>query len=488
MHWIDTSVVVLYLAGTLGLGLWLARRVRNTGDFFLAGRKLPFWAIGMSLVVSDIGALEMVGGTGNAFSYGITQANYEWIGCVPAMVVGGLLFIPLYWKLGIHSIPEFLGRTYGPTVRGLLAVVAVIFMSAALGVFFQASASMFDDVLGWPRWVSIGVTAVIVAAYTVGGGLGAVVVTDVIQCVILFIGGIAVAAIALAEVGGFGGLAEGLASLGDRTQHHLDLMQPGGIVDDAGESWGIPWTGVLLGLGLVLSPAYWIGNQAIVQRTLGAKDAWNARASVIFGAGLKIIVPLAFVLPGLLGVVLLADQSVDDANDVYPSLIRSYAPVGLRGVLYAAFLAALMSSVDSYTNSAATILTKDLYARSIGRNRSEKHYLLVGRLGSLGIIFFGVAMVPVVSNFRTIYEAFQTYVSYFQGPTLALLLGAVLWRRANPVGGILCLGGGIGTSVVLHLVGDIHFLHVAWWSFVVSVVLLVAGGRLFPRGAGEARS
>ena len=485
MHWIDTTVVVVYLGGTLLLGLWLARRVRTSNDFFLAGRRLPFWAVGMSLVVSDIGALEMVGGTGNSFRYGITQANFEWIGCVPAMVVGGLLFIPLYWRLGVHSIPEFLGRTYGPGVRGVLAIVAVIFMSAALGVFFQASAAMLEGVLGWNRWHSIVVTAVIVAVYTAGGGLGAVVVTDVIQCAVLFVGGIAIAVIALAEVGGFGGLREGLAALGDDTQHHLELLQPVGLEDEQGEPWGFPWTGVLLGLGFVLSPAYWIGNQAIVQRTLGARSEWHARAAMLFGAFLKIVVPLAFVLPGLLAVVLLADRSGVDPNEVYPDLINRFAPVGLRGLLYAAFLAALMSSVDSYANSAATVLTKDLYARFLVRRQSERHYLLVGRLGSLAIIAAGIAMVPIVDRFATIYDAFQSYLSFFQGPTLALLFGAVLWRRVTPGGGIACLIGGIGVSATLHRGGDVHWLHIAWWSFCAAALLLVAGSLVFPRSARE---
>ncbi|MEW6074065.1 MAG: sodium/solute symporter [Planctomycetota bacterium] len=486
MHWIDTSVVLLYLAGTLVLGLLLARRVRSGHDFFLAGRRLPFWAIGMSLVVTDIGALEMVGGTGNAYRFGIAQANFEWIGCVPAMVIGGLLFVPIYWKLGIHSIPEFLGRTYGPAVRAVLGIVAVVFLGAALGIFFEASAVMFEGVLGWSRWTSIAVTAIVVAIYTSGGGLGAVVYTDVIQCVILFAGGLAIAGVAMAEVGGLGGLRDGLAALGDRTAHHLELLQPDELVDERGEPLGLPWTGVLVGLGIVLSPAYWLGNQAIVQRTLGARDVWHARASMLLGAALKIVVPVAFVVPGLLGVVLLADRPPAEANDVYPILVRELAPVGIRGLVYAAFLAALMSTVDSYANSAATVLVKDLYARFLVRGREDGHHLWVGRVGSLAIIAFGVAMVPVVARYGTIYEAFQSYLSFFQGPTLALILGAVLWRRASPAGGLACLAGGIGTAAVLHAAGGLHYLHVAWWSFVASVACLVLGSWRTRRGGREA--
>ncbi|MEQ8767769.1 MAG: sodium/solute symporter [Planctomycetota bacterium] len=472
MHPIDTLVVALYLAGTLALGLWLTRRVRGSDDFFLAGRKLPFWAIGMSLVVSDIGALEMVGGTAGAYEHGISQANFEWIGCVPAMIVGGLLFIPLYWRTGVYSIPEFLGQRYGGGVRAVLAVVSVAFMAAALGVFFQASAAMMQSVVGLQPALSIPIIAILVAIYTVGGGLGAVVVTDVIQCIILFIGGLILAGVGYHEAGGWSGITESLSRAGDATREHLELL-PGRVGSD-GEPSGYPWPGILLGLGLVLSPAYWLGNQAIVQRTLGARDEWHARASMIFGAALKTIVPLAFVLPGIFAVVLLP-ATERDANSVYAELIRSYLPVGARGVLYAAFLAALMSSVDSYTNSAATIFTKDLYRPLIGRSMSDREDLLVGRLTSLVLIGLGVAMVPIVAEFKTIYEAFQTYLSFFQGPVLALILGGVIWRGRTRFAGLACLLAGLTTSAILHVPREpaIHFLNIAWWSFVVSAVVLV---------------
>ncbi len=481
VHPIDTVVVALYLLATLGLGLWLARRVHDSEQFFLAGRRLPFWAIGMSLVVSDIGALEMVGGTAGAFEHGISQANFEWIGCVPAMIVGGLLFIPLYWRTGVYSIPEFLGRQYGGGVRALLAVVSVVFMGAALGVFFQASAAMMETVLGWDAWFSIVLTAIVVAVYTVGGGLGAVVITDVIQCIVLFVGGLVLAVVGYQEVGGWEGLTQALDAAGASKQEHLELLPP--RVGADGQESGYPWSGVLLGLGLVLSPAYWLGNQAIVQRTLGARDAWHARASMIFGAALKTIVPIAFVLPGLLAVVLLPEIGAENPNGVYGELVKRFLPVGLRGILYAAFLAALMSSVDSYTNSAATLFTRDLYRELWVRGREERHYLRVGRLTSLVLIAFGVAMVPVVASFATLYEAFQSYLSYFQGPTLALILGAVFLRRGGPRAGLLCLVGGIATAAILHARAEsIHWLNIAWWSFVVSAALLVMGTWL-----GEAR-
>lgn len=469
MHWADGSVVAGYLLLTLLLGLWLSRRIRSARDFFVAGRRLPFWAIGMSLVVSDIGALEMIGGTAAAYRHGVAQANYEWIGCIPAMIVGGLLYMPIYWRSGVFSVPEFLGRRYGARVQGIQALVWLLFLGAALGVFFQSSAEMFAEVLGWPRWLSVGLTASIVSVYTAGGGLEAVVVTDVIQCGVLFVGGLLLAFIGLGRVGGPSGLEASLAR-GRReiSPHRLRLLMPVDLRGPDGAPTGYPWPGILLGLGLVLSPAYWIGNQAIVQRVLGARDEWSARAAMLFGGVLKTIVPLAFVLPGLLGHALLGEQ---DPNTVYPGLIRGLLPVGLRGLMYAAFLAALMSSVDSYTNSAATIFTRDLY--SLARARPQDGGLRVGRVASLVLIGFGVLMVPVVARYQTIYDAFQSLLSLFQGPTLALLLAGLSWRRATPRGGELSLLLGILGAAYLHFLLGLHYLYVAWWSFVLSALVLL---------------
>jgi len=464
---LDLTVVGAYLLGTLLLGLYLTRRVRSGADFFVAGRRLPFWAVGMSIVVSDIGALEMVGGTAAAYRYGVAQANYEWVGCIPAMVVGGLLFVPLYWRAGVFSVPEYLGRRYGAAVQAIQAAVWFCFLAAALGVFFQASAEMMVGVLGWPRWLSVGLTAAIVAVYTTGGGLEAVVLTDVIQCVILFAGGLALAGSGLARVGGVGGLRAALARRG--TRHHLELLMPVGLRGADGAPTGYPWPGILLGLGLVLSPAYWIGNQAIVQRTLGSRDEWSARSAMIFGGMLKTLVPAAFVLPGLLGLALLGER---DPNGVYAELIGALLPAGLRGVLYAAFLAALMSSVDSYTNSAATIFTRDIYGRFLAREREDLHYLRVGRLTSLVVIGLGVASVPLVARYHTIYDAFQSFLSLFQGPTLALLLCGLLWRRATTAGGLAGLLGGLGAALLLQVSG-LHYLYIAWWSFLFSLAALV---------------
>lgn len=477
MHGIDLAIVCVYLAATLALGLHLSRRVKDSQDLFLAGRRLPFWAIAMSLVVSDIGALEMIGGTEGAFSHGIAQANYEWIGCVPAMIVGGLLFIPLFWKLGIYSVPEYLGQRFGPVVHTIMAVVWLVFLVALLGVFFLAAEKMFAEVLGWERWLTLPLLAGLVGVYTVGGGLGAVVVTDVVQCVVLFIGGLLLAGIGLYEAGGLSGLGEVL----EDKPRHLELLIP------VGGDTPFPWTGVLLGLGLVLSPAYWLGNPAIVQRTLGARSLWDAKAAMIFGAGLKTFVPLAFVLPGLLGLALLPDAASIEGASVYPRLIEHLLPVGLRGILYAAFLAALMSSLDSYANSAATIFVRDIYLRwrrDPGQDRNRDP-LWLGRLTSLLVIVAGAAAVPLADSMGEIYTAFQTYMSFFQGPFLVLLVAGVCWPQASAAGALAALLAGISCSAVLSA-QELHFLHVAFWSALAAGLGMITGSIMGPDRGGPA--
>ncbi len=469
---LDLTVIGIYLLVMVGMGYYLSGRVRSSEDFFLAGRSLPFWAVGMSLVVSDIGVLEMIGGTENAFRYGVTQANYEWLGCIPAMIIGALVIVPVYWRSGVYSIPEYLGRRYGAIVQAVQAVVWASFLGATLGIFFFASGKMFQTAFGWDLWTCVLLTAVVTALYTVGAGLSAVVYTDVVQCAVMFTGGTVLAFIGLDAVGGIEGLRAGLEAAGPDTTHHLQLMQPIDLRKPTGEPTDFPWTGILLGLGLVLSPAYWLGNQAIVQRLLGAKDEWSARAALIFGALLKTIVPIAFVLPGLIGVVLFSNRPDVDPATVYPLMILELLPEGFRGLLYAAFLAALMSSVDSYTNSAATIVSRDLYKRFLVVDRDDKHYLWVGRVVSFAMIVLGVVMVPIVERL-TIYEAFQTFLSFFQGPTLALLLAGLFWPRATEMGGLASLFVGLLTSSLLYFGLGIGFLHLSWWSFLVSVTTLV---------------
>ena len=470
LHFIDTLTILFYLVGMLVLGGFFKRYVHNPEDYFLAGRLLPFWAIGMSMVVTDIGATDFVGVAGQAYRFGIAIANFDWLGSVPGMLLAAFIFVPYYWRAGVYTIPEYLGRRYNIYVRTVEAGLWVTVMALDLGVMLWVSGDLLHKLMGWSMTEAILATALVVGVYTIAGGLSAVVMTDVVQLVIMFVGGFAVLILGMHAVGGWSGLVAKVHALGPGYENHFHMFLP----TDTDTPY--PWTGILFGLTFVLANAYWLGNQSIVQRTLGAKDEWHAKAAVIWGSLLKLFIPILVVTPGLIALALYPDMK--NGDEAFPVLIKHLLPPGLTGLVFVALFAALMSSVDSLLNSAATLWIRDVYQRFIVKEASEKHYLFVGRLTTFILLVIGVVTSPVNQYFPGIYVYIQTLLSFIQGPTLALLLLGMFWKRTTPAAGVAGLLVGVSVSGLLFAfkrqlftISD-PFLYISWWSFVVSVVVI----------------
>lgn len=466
---IDFVIVLLYLAGIIFIGMFFKKYVNTSEDFFLAGKALPFWAIGMSIVVSDIGAVDFVGLTGQAYRYGVVVGNFDWIGSVPAMILAALVFVPYYWRAGVFTIPEYLGRRYNDGVRTIHAVVWLIFMAFAIGIMLWATGVLLSELMGWPIMMSIILTAVIVGFYTIMGGLSAVVMIDVVQLVIMFIGGTAILVLGLWELGGWGAMVDKIHAMGPDYANHFNMI----VSPKANTPY--PWTGILFGLAIVLAPAYFIANQTIVQRSLGARDEWHAKASVLWGAFLKMFIPIFFVFPGLIALGLF--PGIEDGDRAFPVMIRELLPPGMTGLMFAAFFAGLMSSVDSTVNSASTIWTKDIYEKFIKKDVDDKHLLIMGRLFTGVILVFAVITAPITNKFPGMYVYVQTLLSIFQGPTLAILLLGMFWKRMTQWGGLAGIIGGMGVSFSLYLFKeslftiDDPFLYISWWAFLGSLLI-----------------
>ena len=481
---IDYFVVIAYLAGIMVLGLYFAKFVRSADDFFLSGKTLPFWAVGMSIVATDISAMDFVGVSGQSYRFGMAVGNFDWLGSVPAMLLAAFIFIPYFWKAGLYTIPEYLGRRYNDYVRAVASLTWIIFFALDLGVLFWATAVMFEPLMGWPPWFSITATALVVGLYTFFGGLTAVVMTDVVQMIIMFVGGATVVVVGLYHAGGWGGLADKIAAMGEAYQNHFKVILP------ADTQTPFPWTGILFGLTLVMSNAYMIGNQAIVQRCLATKSVWHAKASMLCGAFFKMFIPMLVMFPGLIAVA--AYPGMEDGDQAFPTLVKSLLPPGLRGLLFAGFLAGLMSTIDSILNSTATLWTKDVYERFLKKDASDRHYRIVGQLTTVVLLIFGVLTSPLSKSFPGIYVAIQTFLSFFQGPVFSILLLGMFWPRATQWGGLMGLVGGICTSVSLYIFKgrlftiEEPFLYISWWSFVAGVLLNV-GTSLVTRRHPEAR-
>jgi SSS family solute:Na+ symporter len=310
------------------------------------------------------------------------------------------------------------------------------------------------------------------------------VLTDVVQMIIMFVGGAALVVLGLVRVGGWSGLVEKVTALGPAYENHFELILP------ADTQTPFPWTGILFGLTFVMANAYMIGNQTIIQRCFAARSVWHAKASMIFAALLKMAIPVLILFPGLMAVVLV--PGLEDGDKAVPALMRKLLPPGLRGLLFVAFLAGLMSTIDSVLNSTATIWTRDIYQRFLKRRASDHHYLVVGRVTTVVLLTLGVVTAPINQYFEGVYIAVQTFLSFLQGPIFAVLLLGIFTKRVTQWGGLVGLAGGIGVSALLHLFKERlftiedPFLYVSWWSFVAGVALAVVGS-IFTRPHGVER-
>ncbi len=473
LHFIDMVIIGVYMLGSLALGAFCTKYVGDSNDFFLAGKALPFWAIGFSIVVSDIGAVDFMAVAGAAYQHGVSAANFDWMGSMPAMVFAAFVFVPYFWRTGVFTIPEFLGRRYNSGVQfvnGLIWAVVLFIMLAVMQ--WLTADKLMHTILGWNPYLTLAITATITGVYTFSGGLTAVVFTDVVQLVVMYVGGLGLLALSLWEVGGWGQLHTDILAKGPEYANHFNILLPH---DTTGP---FPWTGIVFGLGIVLAIAYMSGNQVIVQRTLGAKTEWDAKAGMLLGGFLKSFIPLMVALPGLCGVLLIAHS--DSADRVVPIMIREYMPAGLRGLMFAALFAALMSSISGTLNSGTTIFVTDI----LGTLRkwagmkpiTDRKALVYGRAYTALFIITTALLAERIANRESIYVFIQTVLSLFQGPVLAILLLGIIWPRATGWGGLAGLVLGVMFCFVLNytpnlFTSDDPFLFVAWWSFVFSVAV-----------------
>ena len=484
---IDYVIVGVYMAGVLFVGSYFAKYVHTAGDLFLAGRSLPFWAIGMSIVVSDIGAIDLITGAGAAYRRGIAQANFDWIGSVPALLVAAFIFVPYYWRAGVYTLPEFLGRRFNEPTRWIHALVLLVFLSTTVSIMLWTSAVFLNSVLGWDHLVGIWATAVVVGIYTASGGLAAVVMTDVMQLVVMFVGTAALLTLGMWEIGGWSGLVTAILEQPDADEKYFQLLLP----HESGTEY--PWPGMVFSLGIIMSTAYFVGNQAVMQRALGARTEWDAKAGMLTAGIFKLMIPFLVFLPGMAARAIVPDLEADDA--AIPTLINALLPAGLKGLMFAAFFAALMSSVDSYLNSCVTIFTGDVY-RPIhhgltGSPLSDHSGLVMGRCLTVLVLLVAAWFAPMFEKASTLYDVIQTLLSLFQGPTLAVLLLGIFWRRTTGWGGFAGLTVGFCLTAGLNALGDAVFmsgaayLFVSFWSFWISLVVTIVVSLLTKREPPE---
>lgn len=473
----DWWVLGAYLAALIGVAVWVVlQKNKNTEDYFLAGRNVGWFVIGASIFASNIGSEHVVGLAGTGAESGMPMAHYElhaWI-----VLLLGWLFLPFYFRSKAFTMPEFLEKRFDSRSRWFLSVFSLVgYVITKVSVTIYAGGIVVSELLGIPFWYGAIGIVIFTGAYTVIGGMKAVIYTETLQTIILIAGSLIITYLGLEKVGGWEELRLVAGS------EHFNMWRPISDPD-------FPWTGMLIG-GTIVGVWYWCTDQYIVQRTLAANNIKIGRRGAIFGAYLKLLPIFIFLIPGIIAFAL-AKQGVltyEKSDEVFPVLVKTLLPVGLKGLVAGGLMAALMSSLASVFNSCSTIFTIDIY-KKLKPLTEEKKLLNVGKIATSIVVVLGIIWIPIMEKIGggVLYQYLQSVQSYIAPPITAVFLLGVIWKRVNSKAAIVTLFSGLivaalrifaeiyqtDLSGVFLSFATINFAHMAIFMFILSVIICIS--------------
>ena len=486
---LDWIVLGVYFLALIGVAVWVVLQKNNTTeDYFLAGRNVGWFVIGASIFASNIGSEHVVGLAGTGFESGAPMAHYElhaWI-----VLLLGWLFLPFYIRSGAFTMPEFLEKRFDSRSRWFLSLFSLVaYILTKVSVTIYAGGIVVSELLGIPFWYGAIGIVIFTGIYTVIGGMKAVIYTETLQTVILILGSVCITYLGLQEVGGWTQLRETVIAV---SPEHFNMWRPMNDPD-------FPWTGLLFG-GTIVGIWYWCTDQYIVQRTLAAHNIKIGRRGAIFGAYLKLLPILIFLVPGIIAFALSIQNpevfAIDKADKAFPMLVKYLLPVGLKGLVAGGLMAALMSSLASVFNSCSTIFTIDIYQK-LKPNKSDNELLNTGRIATIFIVVLGIIWIPIMEKIGggVMYQYLQNVQSYIAPPVTAVFLLGIIWKRVNSQAAITTLLAGLvllimrlGSEIyyqseiisnelvnsVWFTFATINFSHMAIFMFVFSVILCIS--------------
>ncbi len=518
---LDQIVFVGYCLMILSIGLWVSRdkkgHQKNAEDYFLAGKSLPWWAIGASLIAANISAEQFIGMSGSGFAIGLAIASYEWMAALTLLVVGKF-FLPIFIEKKLYTIPEFVEKRYSTNLKTILAVFWIaLFVFVNLTSVLYLGARAMDTIIGngdgaLMMYSVIGL-ALFAAAYSLWGGLSAVAWTDVVQVALLVVGGLLTTFIAIQEVTPEGGIIAGFKHLYEVVPEKFSMILSKGeiIKPNGGDAWwDLPGLAVIIGGMWVANLYYWGFNQYIIQRTLAAKSLSESQKGIAFAAFLKIIIPLIVVLPGIIAYVMNADpegqimkSTLDPSfissegaivnDNAAPWLIKNFVPIGLKGLVLAALAAAIVSSLASMLNSTATIFTMDIYKPYINPNANDKQTVNTGRITASVSLVIAVLIAPMLGNLGQAFQFIQEYTGVVSPGILAVFLTGLFWRRATNNAAIwgvvlsipiamyfkVAPNGWSDAAIFVHL----PFMHQMFITCLLSILIILIISQIEGKGA-----
>lgn len=461
MHFIDYAILGSYFALVLYIGIRLKNRIHSGADFFLSGRSLPAWITGLSYMAANLGSLELMGFVANGAKYGMFTAQLYWIGSIPAMIFAGLVVAPFFYRNRVKSVPEYLRLRYDEKTRTLNALGFAVLTILTSGINLYGLAIVFKVLFKWPIGASILVAAVTVLLYVTWGGLRASIFNEVLQFFLIVIGLFPLSIFALSAVGGRAGLAQRLP--GNMMHAWLPVLHP------AGTPYGGGLFSVIVALGFVVSFAYWSTDFLVMQRTFAARDVESAEKTPLIAAFAKMLFPFFTVVPGLAALVLIPSQIKGNYNLTLPlMLVRFYRP-GLLGLGLTALMASFMSGMAGNVTAFNTVWTYDLYQTYIAPGRSDRHYLWMGRVATVGGVLISIGTAYWALHFENMFDYWALLSSIFVGTSFATFFFGIFSRRFTGTGAFCGMLVGYATAIanyVLYERGVIHYGSVMEMDFM----------------------
>ena len=447
---LDWIVLSIYFLALIAVAVWVVlQKNKNTEDYFLAGRNVGWFVIGASIFASNIGSEHVVGLAGTGFESGTPMAHDElhaWI-----VLLLGWLFLPVYIRSGAFTMPEFLEKRFDSRSRWFLSVFSLLaYVLTKVSVTIYAGGIVVSELLGIPFWYGAIGVVLFTGIYTVIGGMKAVIYTETLQTIVLILGSIVITFLGLQEVGGWNELQDTVRAV---SPDHFNMWRPMSDPD-------FPWTGLLIG-GTIVGIWYWCTDQYIVQRTLAAHNIKIGRRGAIFGAYLKLLPILIFLIPGIIAFALSIQDpdvfAIEKADRAFPMLVKTLLPVGLKGLVAGGLMAALMSSLASVFNSCSTIFTIDIY-KKLKPKKSERELLTTGKIATAIIVVLGIVWIPIMERIGggVMYQYLQNVQSYIAPPVTAVFLLGIIWKRVNAQAAISTLIAGL-VLLVLRLSSEIYY-------------------------------
>ena len=467
---VDYVVMAIYFAVVLGIGWALRRRMRTSNDFLVSGRSLPPWVTGLAFLSANLGAQEVIGMGASGAKYGIATSHFYWIGAIPAMVFVGIFMMPFYYGSRARSVPEYLKLRFDEKTRTLNAVAFAAMTVFSSGVSMYAMGKLLNLLLGWDFDTSVLVSAAVVLAYVLLGGLTSAIYNEVLQFFMIVFGFAPLVWIGLRSVGGYSGMTSKLAAIAtsrglpDYAYTHVWK----GMGSATTNSIGIEWFGMVMGLGFVLSFGYWCTDFLVVQRAMAADSMTAARRTPLIAAVPKMLFPFLVILPGMIalamgdnvipakltsaGIPLLdsAGQVVLDYDLATPMMLVKLFPSGLLGLGLTALMASFMSGMAGNVTAFNTVWTYDIYQSHIKSGASDEHYLWMGRAATVGGIALSILAAYVASSFNNIMEFLQLVFAFVNAPLFATFALGMFWKRSTGHGAFLGLLSGTTAAAVHH--------------------------------------